>query len=98
MDEATVFALTKKRFAREPAVLLGFERIQPERGYPYIMRRANAHVVGLLLRGVDANSLTLLDVYEDEGRLYRREQVLVRIGDRECRCFTYVGIRSTPPP
>ena len=85
-------SLTGKRFAATPAVLHDFERIQPAGGYPYIVRRDGARVDGLLLRDIDAGSLARLDEYEDEGRLYRREQVIVTVGQGIHACFTYVGL------
>ena len=94
-----VHALTARRFAGEAAVLLDFEKIEPAGGYPYALPRHGASVDGLLLRGLDEASLTALDAYEEEGRLYRREQVVVRLpAGHTVSCFTYVGIAAAHAP
>ena len=91
MDENLVFELTGKRFARIAAVLRDFEKVQPDGGYPYIVPRVGPHVTGLLLRDIDASSLARIDEYEDEGRLYRRTEVVVEIGGERRRCESYIG-------
>lgn len=91
-DDRFVRELTGKRFAREPAVLDGYQRIKPDRGYPYIVVRPGASVEGWLLRGLDRASLARIDEYEGEGDLYRRAEVVVRTAGGERRCFVYVGV------
>lgn len=91
MDDKLVFELTGKRFARVAAVLRDFEKIQRGEEYPYIVPSVGPHVTGLVLRDVDAASLARLDEYEDEGQLYRREQVIVEIDSERRSCQTYVG-------
>jgi gamma-glutamylcyclotransferase (GGCT)/AIG2-like uncharacterized protein YtfP len=90
-DEDTVFALTGCRFPRQEAQLLDFECIVPLTGYPYITPRPGARTLGLLLRGLNPAALTVLDQYEDEGRLYFRRKVTARVGNRCVPCETYVG-------
>jgi gamma-glutamylcyclotransferase (GGCT)/AIG2-like uncharacterized protein YtfP len=98
MDETLVQRLTGRRFARLPAVLPEFERLQNAGGYPYVVPRAGARVTGWLLRDVDDASLARLDDYEDEGRLYRRMEVVVHLRaavgqePRVARCHTYAGV------
>jgi gamma-glutamylcyclotransferase (GGCT)/AIG2-like uncharacterized protein YtfP len=91
-DDHLVREITGRRFARESAVLEGFERRKPKGGYPFIVPCAGGRVEGSLLLDVDEQSLVRFDAYEDEGRLYRRTEVVVQVGDQERRCSTYVGI------
>lgn len=92
-DGDLVHSLTGRRFASEAAVLPDFARIEPAGGYPYVLPRRGARVDGILLRDIDEPSLAALDEYEEEGRLYRRERVVVRRADGQTSsCFTYVGI------
>jgi gamma-glutamylcyclotransferase (GGCT)/AIG2-like uncharacterized protein YtfP len=95
MSEARLYSLTGRRFPRRRARLDGFARILPRGGHPYIVPRLGAHVVGVLLEGVDADSLGRLDAYEDEGRLYHRRPVEVMAAGRRVACETYVGDVAT---
>lgn len=81
-------------FAAEPAVLDGFRRIAEPGCYPFIEPSPGDRVAGLLLRGIDAAALGRLDDYEDEGRMYFRRSVQVRVGDTLAMCETYVGDRA----
>jgi gamma-glutamylcyclotransferase (GGCT)/AIG2-like uncharacterized protein YtfP len=91
-DGARVQALTGRTFPTRPAVLHGFARIAPPDGYPYVVRRPEASVDGLLLEGVDAASIEALDAYEDEGRLYQRRTLEVVTADGPVACEVYVGM------
>lgn len=91
-DAELVLRLTGRRFATRPAVLEGYEKFDPRGGYPWIAPRPGAQVEGIVLCDVDDASLARLDAYEEEGRLYRREEVVVRHRDGSPRrCHTYVG-------
>ena len=91
MDPARVEALTGRRFARVVALLEGFERIESDAGYPYILPKAGASISGLLLKDLDATSLTRLDEYEAEGNLYLRQVVEVRVAGQPVHAMTYIG-------
>jgi gamma-glutamylcyclotransferase (GGCT)/AIG2-like uncharacterized protein YtfP len=95
-----VTALTGKPFARVDAVLRDFERVNSPLGYPFILPRPGAMVQGVLLRDVDLASLAQLDVYEAEGKLYRRQSVVVEVADRRVPAMAYVGhgIRASIAP
>ncbi len=98
-DLSLVRSLTGRAFASEPAVLPDFERVEPPGAYPFVVARLGHQVDGRLLCDLDAAALAALDAYEDEGRLYRREQVSVRLADGRMReCFTYVGLAVAPRP
>lgn len=91
MSENRLYSLTKCHFARREAELAGFERFVPSTGYPYIIPQTKACVRGVLLFGVDSISLAVLDQYEEEGHLYYRHRVEVKVGDAYIPCEVYVG-------
>ncbi len=92
MDDAVVRQVTGRVFQREAAVLRGYRRVQPARGYPYIVSDAQAEVHGVALRDVDSAALLAFDRYEDEGHLYQRTEVTVMVGQAQERALTYVGV------
>lgn len=91
MDPERVQALTGRQFARVVAMLEGFERIESDAGYPYILPKAGASTSGLLLKDLDATSLKRLDEYEAEGDLYLRQAVEVRVAGQPVHAMAYVG-------
>jgi gamma-glutamylcyclotransferase (GGCT)/AIG2-like uncharacterized protein YtfP len=90
-DPERVSTLTGKQFERVDAMLSGFERVNSPLGYPFILPRPGAMVRGVLLLNIDLVSLVQLDTYEAEGDLYRRQIVMVEVGDRRVSAMTYVG-------
>jgi gamma-glutamylcyclotransferase (GGCT)/AIG2-like uncharacterized protein YtfP len=100
MDPQRVEALTGKSFACVEAILVGFERITSDLGYPFIHPKPGAVVHGILLTDVDPISLRYLDTYEAEGDLYVRQAVDVRVAGTAVRAMTYVGhrIQATTKP
>jgi gamma-glutamylcyclotransferase (GGCT)/AIG2-like uncharacterized protein YtfP len=91
MDQALLRQLTGKAFPVSAAILRGFRKWSSAGGFPYILPEPGAAVEGLVVRGVDHESLSRLDRYEDEGRLYLRQKVTVTCGERRVACQTYVG-------
>jgi gamma-glutamylcyclotransferase (GGCT)/AIG2-like uncharacterized protein YtfP len=91
IDPQRVAALTGKQFARVEATLVGFERIESDLGYPFILPSPGAVVHGILLIDIDPVSLYRLDAYEAEGDLYRRQTVEVLVADKSVPAMTYVG-------
>jgi gamma-glutamylcyclotransferase (GGCT)/AIG2-like uncharacterized protein YtfP len=104
MDPQRVEALTGKQFARVEAMLVGFERIESDLGYPFVLPCPGAIVPGTLLIDIDPISLHRLDAYEAEGNLYRRQTVTVLVADKLLPAMTYVGqaihasARQAPKP
>jgi gamma-glutamylcyclotransferase (GGCT)/AIG2-like uncharacterized protein YtfP len=98
MDDALVAGLIGRRFRRLAAVLPGYRRITPRRGYPYIVPDAGGSVEGFLLHDVDAWALDVFDRYEDEGRLYRRTGVVVTVSGHPQRAMAYVGTAAALTP
>jgi gamma-glutamylcyclotransferase (GGCT)/AIG2-like uncharacterized protein YtfP len=92
MDDDLVARLIGRRLRKEAAALPGYRKLAPAGNYPYIVSDAAASVTGFLLRGLDAAALAALDRYEDEGRLYRRTQVVVTVAGTPRPAMTYVGI------
>ena len=95
LDDAQVRTVAGRTFARRPAVLAGHRRVWPRGGHPSIVADPAASVAGDLLDGVDADALAAFDAYEDEGRLYRREEATVTSAGAPVRCFVY---RARRPP
>jgi gamma-glutamylcyclotransferase (GGCT)/AIG2-like uncharacterized protein YtfP len=91
IDDARLRAVVGRALPRRPATLDGFERVEQQGSYPYVVPRDGASVTGVLLDEVDDAALARLDAYEDEGGLYvRREAVAVADG-RRVPCHVYVG-------
>lgn len=91
VDLRRVEALTGRQFVRVEATLEGFERLEPDGGYPYVLPKPGGSVAGLLLKNIDTASLHRLDEYEAEGDLYLRREVEVLVAGQPIRAMTYVG-------
>lgn len=89
LDDAQVRAVAGRTFARRAAVLAGHRRVWPRGGYATVVADAAAAVAGDLLDGVDDRALAAFDVYEDEGRLYVRDETTVTCAGAPVRCFVY---------
>ena len=94
MDDALVARLTGRCFRRERATLRGYRKVLPSGGYPYIVTDAESVVDGFVLRDVGVEALRAFDRYEDEGRLYQRTEVVIRVAGREEHALTYIGISA----
>jgi len=91
MDPGCVERVAGRHFPARPATLHGWTRSIGPHGYPVIDPARSARVEGLLLDDVDDDALRALDAYEDEGRLYRRQTVLVRVDGCPIACQAYVS-------
>ena len=69
-SEAVMRSLTGRAFPRRRATLLGYGRGVSDAGYAFIAPRTGGRVEGILIEGLDGESLRRLDRYEYEGRLY----------------------------
>jgi gamma-glutamylcyclotransferase (GGCT)/AIG2-like uncharacterized protein YtfP len=87
LDDQRVRALTGRTFRRQDAVLDGYRRVWPRTAHPRLVPDPLASVSGILLFGIDAAALAALDAYEEVGRLYVRERVVVTCGGRRVRCW-----------
>jgi gamma-glutamylcyclotransferase (GGCT)/AIG2-like uncharacterized protein YtfP len=91
LDDALVAHLTGHSFPKRAARLVGYRKHLPTNGYPYIVADDTAEVEGAVLQGLDAAALRAVDVYEDEGRLYKRVEVTVSVAAESWSAFVYVA-------
>jgi gamma-glutamylcyclotransferase (GGCT)/AIG2-like uncharacterized protein YtfP len=90
LDAAHRATLLGREIAAVPARLAGYER---RRGrYFYIVARAGAEIVGLVLSGLGERDFALLDRYEEVPRLYTRERIEVADagGGGTLQCWIYL--------
>ncbi len=80
--------ITGKRFRMESAILEGYRKVTPSRGYPYLIPNPEAKVFGYVLYDVDERSLQLLDHYE--GSFYERCEVEILVPPRRFKGYVYV--------
>ncbi|HOK41326.1 MAG TPA: gamma-glutamylcyclotransferase [bacterium] len=83
--------ITNKIFKSKPAILLNYKRYSPRNGFPYIIAKPNSKVYGLLLYDVDEESLKKLDEYEENGILYDRQNVKVKVGKEIIEAQAYIA-------
>jgi len=76
---------------RRPAHLHGFRKVSSPRAFPYIVPDEDGVVYGVLIEGIDPETMKILDRYEDEGNLYIRCEVTVHVYEGEVKAFTYIG-------
>jgi gamma-glutamylcyclotransferase (GGCT)/AIG2-like uncharacterized protein YtfP len=90
-EPACVERVTGRRFTSRPATLHGWKRTIGTHGYPVIHPSSDGMVEGVVLDGLDEETLRALDAYEVEGRLYLRREVTVVAAGESIRCQAYVG-------
>jgi len=75
-----------------PATLKNYIRVVPPGAFYFVVKQHGAHTEGRLLKALSKEELARLDAFEDEGNLYFRKVVVVRLEDgSRRRCMTYVG-------
>jgi gamma-glutamylcyclotransferase (GGCT)/AIG2-like uncharacterized protein YtfP len=97
LDQGCVERVTGRGFSSRAGTLHGWIRTTGDHGYPVIHPVAGGRVKGLVLDGIDDQALRSLDAYEDEGRLYVRKTVYVRIDGCSTACDTYVAAATRVP-
>jgi gamma-glutamylcyclotransferase (GGCT)/AIG2-like uncharacterized protein YtfP len=94
LDQEFAENLVRKRLTYLRAKLYGFEKINPSESFPYnyIVPNDGCAVEGMLIKGLDEESLKILDRYEgvDSG-LYRRIKVKVLTNQGKIEAYTYIG-------
>ncbi len=90
MDLSLLHRITGNHFSPSPAVLKDFQKFSSRLGYPHILPRKGSTVEGLLIRGLDPESIRKLDRYEAEGHLYFRQKLTVVSQEKRARCEVYV--------
>ena len=88
--EDVMVAVTGRRFDHETARLPDYRRRRiRDRSYPGIVPASGDETRGVVFRGIDAETLARLDVFE--GELYERLRVYVCAeGERLVRAWVYV--------
>ena len=89
-EDEIVRRVTGRTFPRASGMLKGFRRFDGPAWfpYPYVAPEAEASLEGVVLVGVDAESLARLDGYE--GRCYVRRRVRVETGGGSREAWVYV--------
>ena len=86
---AVMQAVTGKHFASCAAILHGYQRFKIKgKTYPGIVKNENNAVQGILYKEIDAESLVLLDEFEDI--CYERCLVDVMVNNKKEKAFLYV--------
>jgi gamma-glutamylcyclotransferase (GGCT)/AIG2-like uncharacterized protein YtfP len=93
MDDVVVSQLTGRSFPRYAARLAGYRKHTPVGSYPYVVPDDDGEVEGSVLCEVDEGALRAFDEYEDEGRLYRRVEVMITASGFSQPAFVYVAVR-----
>jgi len=81
MNDKYVQLLLKRKVKWIPAKLHHFMRIAPAWSFPLIVKHRGAITFGRILRDITLEELAILDRFENEGVLYRRQVVVVRVED-----------------
>ena len=93
LDQELAENLVRKRLTYLQAKLYGFEKINPSERFPYnyIVPNDCSVVEGMLIQGLDEESLKILDRYEgvDSG-LYKRIKVKISTNQGEIEAYTYI--------
>ncbi len=97
-DEHQFRLITGKVLPSQPAILMGYRRIKPEKGFAFAVPWRGDHIHGRLYSDITSDIIARLDEYEAEGKLYRREVVEVRVGDEIVPAFVYLAIPEAIQP
>lgn len=92
VNEQHVKLLLNRKVENVPATLNNYMRVVPPGAFYFIVKQHGASTHGRLLKQVTLDELARIDAFEDEGNLYFRRVVVVRLEDgTRRRCMTYVG-------
>ena len=91
MNNHHVQLLLNRKVEIVPAVLYNYMRITPNGGFFFVVKQNGAKTSGHILKDLSKEEVERLDKFENEGTLYFRRVVTVRIDDERRRCMTYVG-------
>lgn len=93
MSDHHVQLLLHRKVESIPAVLNHYMKIVPKGGFAFIVKQTGASTDGRILKDLSKEEIEKIDSFEDEGHLYLRRSVHVRIADTEDRvkCMTYLG-------
>ncbi|HBC86528.1 MAG TPA: hypothetical protein DCZ94_06200 [Lentisphaeria bacterium] len=91
MDDKHVKLLLKRVVPSVPAKLHHYMRVAPSWSFPFIVKQHGAVTEGRILKGLTPEELKVLDDFEVEGHLFKRQGAIVRTARGRQRCMTYVG-------
>lgn len=91
MDDNHVRLLLKRLVPSVPAKLYNYMRVAPSWSFPFIVKQHGAVTEGRILRGLSLEDMKVLDEFEVEGHLFKRQAAVVRTARGRQRCMTYVG-------
>ncbi len=91
MDDNHVKLLLKRTVPSVPAKLHHYMRVAPSWSFPFIVKQHGAQTDGRILNGLTPEELKVLDDFEVEGHLFKRQSAIVRTAKGRQRCMTYVG-------
>ena len=91
MDDNHVRLLIKRVVPSVPAKLYNYMRVAPSWSFPFIVKQHGAVTEGRILKGLSPEDMKVLDDFEVEGHLFRRQLTVVRTARGRRRCMTYAG-------
>ena len=91
MDDNHVRLLLKRIVPAVPAKLYNYMRVSPSWSFPFIVKQHGAVTEGRILKGLSPEDMKVLDDFEVEGHLFKRQLTVVRTARGRQRCMTYVG-------
>lgn len=91
MSDEHVKLLINRKVNSMPAVLPHYMKVTPNNAFFFIVEKSGSQTSGRLLIGLSKEELERIDSFEDEGNLYFRRKVIVRVGEERMECDTYVG-------
>lgn len=91
LNDHHVELLLHRKVETVPAVLYHYMRIVPKGGFAFLVKRNDAKTNGRILKDLAKEEIERIDSFEDEGHLYFRKSVCVRVGEKKQRCMTYIG-------
>ncbi|MFZ2656900.1 MAG: gamma-glutamylcyclotransferase family protein [Victivallales bacterium] len=91
MDDNHVKLLLKRVAPSVPAKLHHYMRVAPSWSFPFIVQQHGAVTEGRILKGITPEELKVLDDFEVEGQLFKRQSTVVRTARGRQRCMTYIG-------
>jgi gamma-glutamylcyclotransferase (GGCT)/AIG2-like uncharacterized protein YtfP len=91
MDDSHVRLLLKRIAPSVPAKLYNYMRVAPAWSFPFIVKQHGAVTGGRILKGLSREEIKVLDDFEVEGHLFKRQLTVVRTARGRQRCMTYVG-------
>ncbi len=91
MNDHYVRLLLNRKVEAVPAKLNHYMKVTPPWSFPFIVKHYSSVTFGRILKKLTKGEMRVLDEFENEGVLYKRQIVVVRTKEGRQRCMTYVG-------